>query len=290
MRRNLKGKAILLTGASRGIGRHLARILGDYGARLALTARSESSLKELETELRSKGVEAHAIPADITSPTDRERLVQTAVDSLGCLDVLINNAGTASFGEFSTSSEEVLRQIMEINFYAPVELIRLTLPHLAKSPNQPAVVNVASICGRRGIPSFPEHCASKFALVGLTEALRAEFVRFDVDTILMVPGTVQVSDRDKHLLRNEGKIFLNWEKAQSQERVARGIVKALRWNWRETVIGWTALQVHRLQRVFPWMMEMILARKVRKFAEREARAEQKSSTRNPGAELQKTNV
>jgi short-subunit dehydrogenase len=269
MGRQLKGSRILLTGASRGIGRQVAQFLGEYGARLVLTARSKEDLEKVVQELKGKGVEAHAIAADITSPPDRERLVQSAVDILGGLDVLINNAGTASFGEFATSSEEILRQIMEINFFAPVELIRLCLPYLAKSPNKPGIVNVASICGRRGIPSFPEHCASKFALVGLTEALRGEFTRFGVDMNLVVPGLVRVDDREKHLLRSDGKITINWEKAQKPEKVARGIVRALRWNWYETVIGTVALWLHRGNRVFPWLIDGIMNRKVRKFAERE---------------------
>ena len=133
------------------------------------------------------------------------------------------------------------------------------------------MVNVASICGRSGIPSFPEHCASKFALCGLTESLRGEFARFDVDLVLVVPGLVKVENREKHLLRYEGKIDLNWDNAQSPDKVARGIIRALRWNWKETVIGWTALQVHRCRRVFPWFLDWVLQRKVRKFQEREDR-------------------
>jgi short-subunit dehydrogenase len=270
MRRKLRGKAILLTGASRGIGRCTAERLGREGARLVVTARSNIELEELASQLRSAGVEAHALPADLTSPSERERLVRTTVEMLGGLDVLVNNAGLCSFGEFATSSEDILRRIMEINFFAPVELIRLCLPHLTASHNRPAVVNVTSICGRRGIPSFPEHCASKFALVGLTEALRGELARFGVDVVLVVPGLVRPDDFERHLLRDEGRIYLNWAGAQAPDKVARGIVRALRKGWYETVVGWTALQVHRANRFFPWLMDWILARKVRRFEKRSA--------------------
>jgi short-subunit dehydrogenase len=268
MRRNLDGKAILLTGGSRGIGRCLAGELASYGARLALVARGEDDLKKAVAQLRAGGAEAHAIVGDLTEPRDRERVVAMAVENLGGLDVLINNAGTCSFGEFSNSSEDVLRQIMEVNFFAPVEMIRLCLPHLMRSHDKPAVVNIASIAGRRGFPSFPEHSASKFALVGLTECLRDEFARFDVDVLLVVPGLAKVDDFEKHLLRNEGRIYIDWEKVQTPEKVARGIVKALRRNWWETVIGYLALQIHRLQRLCPSMVDGILIRKVLKFEER----------------------
>jgi short-subunit dehydrogenase len=265
MSRSLRGKAILLTGGSRGIGRCVARVLAGYGCRLALAARSQDDLDKVVAELRSSGAEVFALAGDLTSSSDRERIVETAVQKLGGLDVLINNAGTCSFGEFSTSSEEVLRQIMAINFFTPAELIRLCLPHLANSRGRPVIVNIASICGRRGIPSFPEHCASKFALVGLTEALRAEFARFDVDVLLVVPGLARVDDFEKHLLRNEGRIYINWKRAQTPETVAFGIVRALRRNWKETVIGWLALQVHRLSRVWPSLVDGIMIRKVLKY-------------------------
>ena len=88
-----------------------------------------------------------------------------------------------------------------------------------------------------------------------------------MDVLLVVPGLAKVQDFDKHLLRNEGRIHIDWERVQSPEKVARGIVRALRWNWRETVIGWLAMQIHRLQRIWPSLMDAILIRKVRKYAE-----------------------
>jgi NAD(P)-dependent dehydrogenase (short-subunit alcohol dehydrogenase family) len=272
MRRNLRGTAVLLTGGSRGIGRHVAGLLAGHGARLVVAARGEKDLNKAVEELRASGTEVHAIKGDLTLPADRELIVATAVEKLGGLDVLINNAGTCSFGEFASSSEDVLRRVMEVNFFAPAEMTRLCLPYLACSRNRPAVLNVASICGRRGIPSFPEHCASKFALVGLTECLRAEFVRFGVEALLVVPGLARVDDFEKHLLRNEGRIFIDWERAQGPEKVARGIVRALRRNWKETVVGWLALQIHRLARVWPSLVDGIMIRKVMNFEKRHGRA------------------
>jgi short-subunit dehydrogenase len=269
MSRDLRGRAVLLTGASRGIGRCVAQLLAQEGSRLVVTARSAPELESLAQHLRAAGIEAHGCAVDLTDPDDRARLVRFTIEKLGGLDVLINNAGLCSFGEFASSSEDILRRIMEINFFAPVELIRLCLPHLATSKHRPAVVNVASICGRRGIPSFPEHCASKFALVGLTEALRGELARFDIDVNLVIPGLVRPDDMGRHLLRNEGRIYLNWAGAQKPEKVARGILRSLQANRREKVVGLIALQVHRCSRWMPWLMDWILAHKVRKFEERE---------------------
>ena len=256
MRRNLSGCRVLLTGGSRGIGRATTEELLRRGAKVVICARHA-------TVAAPPGV--ILIPGDLTVAADRERIVAEAAERLGGLDLLINNAGTCSFGEFSTSSEAVLRQIMEINFFAPAEMCRLCLPHLTATGKRPAIVNIASIVGKRGIPSFPEHSASKFALVGLSEALRCEFVRFGVDVLLVIPGLAKVDDFEKHLLRNEGKIFIDWNNVQSAEAVAAGIVRAIERNKAETVIGWLALQIYRLQNLWPAMLDSIMARKVMKF-------------------------
>ena len=153
--------------------------------------------------------------------------MRDVVARFGGLDVLVNSAGVASFGEFATSSEDVLRRVMEVNFFAAVEMIRLAQPHLLQSATtgpagwRPAVVNVASICGRCGIPSLPEHCGSKHAFVGLTEALRGEFARYDIDVLLVLPGVVRSDDLNRHLLRNEGKIYLNFEGRSGRRRWRR---------------------------------------------------------------------
>lgn len=259
MRRNLPGCRVLLTGGSRGIGRATAEELMRRGANVAICARHPPF-----------AASPSCIVGDLTVPADRERIVAEAVERLGGLDLLINNAGTCSFGEFSTSSEAVLRQIMEINFFAMAEMCRLCLPHLTASGNRPAIVNIASIVGKRGIPSFPEHSASKFALVGLTEAMRCEFVRFGIDVLLVIPGLAKVDDFEKHLLRNEGKIFIDWNNVQSAATVAAGIVRAIERNKAETVIGWLALQIYRLQNLWPAMLDSIMARKVMKFKNRQA--------------------
>src|SRR5436309_95322 len=187
MVRTLTGRRILITGASRGLGRALAERAARSGAALAVVARSADRLDSLADSLNAQGAKVAAIRADVTSDADRRRILATAVEELGGLDVLINNAGVASFGHFSTSSEEVLRQVMEVNFFAPAELIRLAVPILTQG-EQPAIVNVASMCGRRGLPAWPEYSASKFALCALTEALRGEMVRFGIDVLLILPG------------------------------------------------------------------------------------------------------
>lgn len=269
MKRDLRGKRVLLTGASRGIGRSLALKLAAHRVQLTLAARSTEALAELADQVCGLGSNAHVATVDVTNPEQRLRLVQTAVATMGGVDLLINNAGVASFGHFDTSTESVLRTIMEVNFFAPAELMRLTAPHLMQG-TQPAIVNVASICGRVGLPGWPEHCASKFALVGLSEALRGEYARFDIDVLVVLPGLVRSDDLGRHLLRNEGRMKLNFAGAQPSEEVAAEIVRTLERNRSETAVGWQARWLRRAQRFAPRFVDRMLARKVRELYDKPA--------------------
>lgn len=253
----------MITGSSSGIGHSLAEQMAQRGARVAVAARSADKLHELADRLTAQGKDVLAIPADVTSDAERRHLIETVVQHFGGLDILVNNAGVASFGHFATSSETILRQIMEVNFFAAAELIRLAIPHLSRG-NQPAIVNVGSICSRRGMPAWPEHSASKFALCGLTEALRAEMVRFDIDVLLILPGQTS-TDPSRHLLRNAGRMKFQFDQMMPPEAAAADIVRALEKNRSETAIGWQTRWLLRFNRFFPRLMDWLIARRVRQL-------------------------
>jgi short-subunit dehydrogenase len=263
MVRELRGLRVLVTGASGGIGRHVAEVLADRGARVAVAARSADKLSQLARSLEERGADVYAVAADVTVDDDRRRLLESTVAHFGGLDVLVNNAGVASFGHFADSSDQVARQVMEVNFFAPAELIRLAIPHLRQG-RQPAIVNVASMCGRRGLPAWPEYSASKFALCGLTEALRGEMARFDIDVLLVVPGLTR-TDLGRHLLRNEGRMKIDFAGGMPAEEVAGQIVRSLERNRTETVLGREARWILRINRFLPRLLDRLLARKVRQL-------------------------
>jgi short-subunit dehydrogenase len=263
MLRDFTDRRIVITGASSGIGRCVAEQAARAGARVLLTARSADKLDELAHSLVAQGASALAVPGDITCEPDRQRLLQTIADHFGGLDLLINNAGVASFGHFAESSEETLRQIMEVNFFAPAELIRSALPLLLQG-QQPAIVNVASMCGRRGLPAWPEYSASKFALCGLTEALRGEMARFDVDVLLILPGLTR-TDLGQHLLRNQGRMKVDFTGGMPPEVVAERILDAVRHNRTETFAGREAQWLLRVNRFLPRLVDRLMARKVRQL-------------------------
>ncbi|WP_425617787.1 SDR family NAD(P)-dependent oxidoreductase [Anatilimnocola sp. NA78] len=188
-RRKISGLRILLTGASSGIGRELAIQLVQQGARVIAVARRSERLQQLAAELQQPEQFSYLV-ADVTKPEDRQRAIAECEQQFGGLDVLINNAGSGAIGSFAAADEARLRRIMEINFFAPVELIRLALPLLRRG-NQPIIVNVSSILGHRAVPQKSEYCSSKFALHGFSDALRAEVAADKIDVLLVSPGTTE---------------------------------------------------------------------------------------------------
>src|SRR5207244_6871507 len=121
-----------------------------------------------------------------------QKMVQAARECFGGLDILVNNAGIGATGHFADVSPERLRKIMEVNFFGLTETTRVFLPML-KQGNRPAIVNISSIAGKRGIPARSEYSASKFAVQGFSEALRAELAKDGVDVLVVCPGLTQTN-------------------------------------------------------------------------------------------------
>jgi short-subunit dehydrogenase len=263
MKRDLHGCRILLTGASSGIGQALAEQLAQGGARVLLAARSVDKLQAITTALTDRGLDAVAVATDVTSASDRRRVVDFAAERLGGLDVLINNAGIGSFGHFTNCTESILRQIMEVNFFAPAELIRLAIPLLQRG-RQPAIVNVASMCGRRGMPAWSEYSASKFALVGLSESLRAELAQHGIDVVVILPGLTK-SDLGRRLLMNTGRMEIAFNRGMPPQTVAAGIMRALVKGRAEAVLGGEARWMLRLNRWVPRILDYLIARKIKQL-------------------------
>ena len=263
MKRTIAGQRIIITGASGGIGQAIAENLAANGAKVILAARNLDRLKALENTIRGNGGDALAVPCDVTEPADRQRLIETVVRQWGGLDGLVNNAGVSAWGHFQTSTEALNRKVFEVNFFAPVELTRLCMPELMKG-QQPFVLNVTSMCARRGMPAWPEYSASKFALIGMCEALRGELVRFGTDMITIVPGLTK-SELNQHLLRSDGKAKIPFETGMEPSYVAARIVEAIRSNRREVVLGGEAKRLIFFNRFAPKLTNWLIARRVKKL-------------------------
>lgn len=259
-RRQLPHKRILLTGASSGIGRELARHLAAYSTRLLLTARRTDRLEELAEDLRQRHPACEIVfqAGDITDPEHRCRLVDLAARHWGGLDLLINCAGGGAIGPFSAAGPDRLRALFELNFFAPVELARSCLPMLLQG-HQPMLVNVGSVLGHRAVPWKSEYCASKFALHGWSDAVRAEWAAARVDVLHVSPSTTESEFFDR-IEGDPSSAENSRRKGMSAQVVARKIVAAIESGKQEIILSAGGKLLVWFDRLAPGWANWLLSR------------------------------
>jgi len=180
----LRGKRVLITGASRGIGESFAYAFAAAGATVALVARSEDSIRALAAEL---GGTAH--PADLSDPKQVGALISHVEDEAGPVDVLVNNAGVGPPGALTDMSDEDLRLVNEVNYLTPAELCRQAIPRMLRRGGG-HIVNMSSVAGCGVVPGLVAYCASKAALSHFTAGLRADLRGLPVGTTLVELGPI----------------------------------------------------------------------------------------------------
>jgi short-subunit dehydrogenase len=269
---------MLITGASQGIGHALAREAARRGARVLAVARSEAQLQELADDIRTKGGQIETLAADVTNPADRTRMVETAKSAYDGLDILVNNAGIGATGHFVDASPDRLRKIMEVNFFGLTETTRACLP-LLRTGHSPAIVNISSIAGKRGIPARSEYSASKFAVQGFSEALRAEVAKDGIDVLLVCPGLTQ-TNFSKNMLEQKARLPMDHMRGMTSEQVASAIIKAIERRRREVCLTFKGRLMLFVCRFFPRLADRVAARQVRKLYKEEidARPEAESTS------------
>jgi short-subunit dehydrogenase len=186
----LKDATAMVTGASRGIGPHIAAALAERGVRVALIARSETELDATANELRESGGQVLAITGNVTSAQDRREIVATVERELGTVDVLINNAGGDPQREFHNLSEDEIEAVLDLNLTSAVILTRLVVPGmLAREHGH--IVNVSSMAGRTSFPFTEAYGAAKDGLIGFTRVLRADYRRRGISASTLILGPVR---------------------------------------------------------------------------------------------------
>jgi NAD(P)-dependent dehydrogenase (short-subunit alcohol dehydrogenase family) len=172
----------LITGASSGFGRALANAALGRRDHVVVAARDENRLADFAAH-----GDAHAVSLDVTDAGQRERAVNQALDRFGHIDVLVNNAGRTQVGAVEETTDDELRSLFELHFFAPAALTRLVLPHM-RAQGAGAIVQMSSVGGQITAPGFGAYCATKFALEGLTQALHDEVAPFGIRTLIVEPG------------------------------------------------------------------------------------------------------
>jgi 3-oxoacyl-[acyl-carrier protein] reductase len=182
----LEGKRVLVTGASRGIGRAIAKAYAAHGARLVLCARSDE-LQQVGAELREAGAQVVAVQGDLSTDAFAGELVRTARKELGGLDVLVNNAGILRAGVLGMQSLDTARELMQVNVVSPLAVLQYAVRVMGRGGS---VVNLASIAGTRGMEGVTAYAASKAAMVGLTLAASKELAPKGIRVNAIAPGFI----------------------------------------------------------------------------------------------------
>lgn len=263
---NLSGKRIILTGAAGGIGYRLALLLAEKGARLALVERNAPRVQEICAEINQRGGSAAPIALDLSGEGAPQQAVDSALQAMSGVDILINNAGIMDFTLYERHDPKRIEQMVGVNVIAPMLLVRAVLPLLLKQDSG-RIVNIGSAFGSIGFPHFATYCASKFAMRGFSEALRRELVDSGVGVTYVSPRATKTPLNDEITTRMLEETRTNMDEP---EYVAAQIVLAIERGCKEHFIGQPESFFARLNGMFPRLVDNGLLKNTsiaRKYAE-----------------------
>jgi short-subunit dehydrogenase len=224
--KELRGRVALVTGASGGLGTHIARSLAREGMNVAVSGRREDALARVSTELSALGVKAVAVPADLADLTQVDPLLEGVEAQLGSIDLLVNNAGVESIGAFTSYTREELTSMVDVNLTAPLLLTHRLTPGMLER-GRGHVVFIASVAGKLG-PAFNEpYAATKAGLVGLTQSLRAEYIEAPIGFSVVCPGFI-AGDGMYARMAEDGHRSNRVMGETTPEKIAAAVVRATR--------------------------------------------------------------
>ncbi len=257
------GRHIIVTGASSGIGRAVALALARRGARLTIAARREAELARAAEECRAAGAACEPVVADVSRREDCFRLAAAAAARAGPVDVLVNNAGFAVFDSIAEAKADDVERMMATNYLGALWCTQAVLPSML-ARGEGAIVNVGSIAGLMGYARMGAYCASKFAVTGMTEALRAEVADRGVAVSLVAPATTETDffvTAEKGKMPGASRMIL----AIPPERVAKAIVRAIETGRQRTVLPFPAAFFLRFKEVLPAPAQFLMSRVSRRL-------------------------
>ncbi len=263
MKNIFKDKTVIVTGASSGIGLATAREFASKGSRVVLAARSEERLIEIENEMKSQGYEVMICRTDVSKEEDCRRLIEKSVERFGTIDILINNAGISMRALFSELELDVIKRLMDVNFWGTVYCTKYALPYIVK--NRGSIVGVSSVAGFHGLPGRSGYSASKFAIHGFLETIRIENLHKKLHVMVIAPGFTSSEVRRHALLadgseqgvspRKEGRMM-------TPERVAKGILKGIRKKKRNKILSLVGQLTALFQRIVPTLVDYMFFREM----------------------------
>ena len=245
MSRSIKDKVIVITGASSGIGKETALLLGRQGARLVLVARREPLLELIRNEIEKSGGTALNLVLDLSQRVNVQRMIGETYARFGKIDVLINNAAFGFFGSVEKTPSSVVREIFALNFEAALYAIQLAIP-IMREQGSGHIINISSVAGKRGLPLSGIYCATKFALDGITQSLRLELQDSGIDVSLINPAATDTEFSERVRRADVAGKFKAMGYVQPASTVARAIVECIRKPKIE-------VYPYRVSRAFAWL-------------------------------------
>jgi short-subunit dehydrogenase len=263
---DLRGKTVLISGGSRGLGLLLVREFARAGAQVALCARNGGELERVREELAWMGNQLLTITCDVTDREQVENMIRRVQRELGEVDVLVNNAGTIVAGPFETHSIEEFEQVMRTNFWGAVYTTMAVLPRM-RWRRSGRIVNIASIGGKVAVPHLLTYSASKFALVGFSEALHAEMAKYGIWVTTVCPGLMRTGSPRNADFKGQHRKEYTWfavsdslpGSSMSAMRAARRILRACVHGEAEVILGLPAKVAARVYALAPGLSAEILA-------------------------------
>jgi short-subunit dehydrogenase len=257
---NLKGKVVIITGASSGIGKACAEEFAKKGANVVLAARQYVRLCEITQEIQNTyKVKTLAVQVDVTKEEDCKALINQTLLAMGRIDILINNAGISMRALFIDLDLNVLRQVMDINFWGAVYCTKYALPEILN--NQGSIVGVSSIAGYKGLPGRTGYSASKFAMNGFLEALRTENLKNNLHVMVACPGFTASNIRNVALnseAKPQGESSMVEEKMMSANEVAAIIVNGVEQRKRTLIMTKQGKLTVFLQKIVPSFLDRLV--------------------------------
>ncbi len=223
----MENKVAIITGASSGIGLACVKEFAKQKYSVVLAARSTDQLKQLETEIQNEGVAALVVTTDVSNQKDCKNLIDKTIERFGRIDVLVNNAGLSMRAIVEDVEIDVLKRLMDVNFWGTVYCTKYALPHVLKVKG--SIIGVSSIAGFIGLPARSGYSASKFAMHGFLETLRNENLKSGLHVLIVAPGFTASNVRNAALVADgssQGETPREELKMMTAEEVAKKLFRA----------------------------------------------------------------
>lgn len=254
----MQDKVVVITGASSGIGKALAEKYAAEGFKLVLAARRLDRLQELQQKLNN--VEVLPVKTDVAKEEDCKNLVEKAIEKFGKIDILINNAGISMRAAFIDVESEVLRRLMDVNYWGTVYCTKYAMPHVLKQKG--SIVGVISTGGYIGLPGRTGYSGSKFAVRGFLDTIRIEYLRAGLHVLVAAPGFTASDIRESALVADgshQGSTPRDESKMMSAERCAAIMYRAIKNRRRKIIISfWDGKVIVLIAKLWAWVIDQVM--------------------------------